>query len=62
VNGLAAGRRRRRIRACQEQITVLVEVHGSTLLRLRGTGPTGAARLMADVGGRDEEIPGLWPL
>ena len=40
----------RKIKACKKDITVLVEAQGSTLLQLHGIGPSGSARLLADVG------------
>ena len=40
----------RKIKACKKEITALVEAQGSTLLQLHGIGPSGAARLLADVG------------
>jgi hypothetical protein len=40
----------RKIKACEKEITVLVEARGSTLLQLHGIGPSRAARLLADVG------------
>jgi transposase len=40
----------RKIKACKKEIQVLLEAQGSTLLQLRGIGPSGAARLLADVG------------
>ena len=40
----------RKIKACKKEITTLVEAQGSTLLQLHGIGPSGAARLLADVG------------
>jgi transposase len=40
----------RKIRACKNEITALVEAQGSTLLQLHGIGPSSAARLLADVG------------
>ena len=40
----------RKIKACKKEITVLVEARGSTLLQLHGIGPSGSARLLADVG------------
>ena len=40
----------RKIKACKKEITVLAEAQGSTLLQLHGIGPSGAARLLADVG------------
>jgi transposase len=40
----------RKIKASKKEITVLVEARGSTLLQLHGIGPSGAARLLADVG------------
>src|SRR4029077_9898317 len=40
----------RKIKASKNEITVLVEAHGSTLLQLHGIAPSSAARLLADVG------------
>ena len=40
----------RKIKASKKEITTLVEAQGSTLLQLHGIGPSGAARLLADVG------------
>jgi transposase len=40
----------RKIKAVKKELTVLVIARGSTLLDLHGIGPSGAARLLADVG------------
>ncbi|WP_374969113.1 IS110 family transposase [Terrabacter sp. BE26] len=40
----------RKIKAAEKELTALVQDRGSTLLELTGIGPTGAARLLADVG------------
>jgi transposase len=40
----------RKIKASKKEITTLVQAQGSTLLQLRGIGPSSAARLLADVG------------
>ena len=40
----------RKIKAAEKELTALVIERGSTLLELTGIGPTGAARLLADVG------------
>jgi len=40
----------RKIKACKKEIQALVEAQDSTLLELHGIGPSGAARLLADVG------------
>jgi transposase len=40
----------RKIKTIKKEITALVEARGSTLLTLTGIGPSGAARLLADVG------------
>ena len=40
----------RKIKACKKQIKALVGAQDSTLLQLHGIGPSGAARLLADVG------------
>ena len=40
----------KRIKAIKKELTVLVTNRGSTLLELNGVGPSGAARLLADVG------------
>jgi transposase len=40
----------RKIKACKKEITTLVQAQGSTLLQLHGIGPSGASRLLADVG------------
>ncbi len=39
-----------KIKAAEKELTALVLERGSTLLELTGIGPTGAARLLADVG------------
>ena len=43
----ATGRKKK---ALKKELTVLVTARGSTLLELHGIGPSGAARLLADVG------------
>jgi transposase len=40
----------KKIKAIKKELTGLVEARGSTLLTLTGIGPSGAARLLADVG------------
>ena len=40
----------RKIKAAEKDLTALVQARGSTLMDLHGIGPTGAARLLADVG------------
>ena len=40
----------KRIKAVKKELAVLVEARGSTLMGLTGIGPSGAARLLADVG------------
>jgi transposase len=40
----------RKIKAVKKELTALVTARGSTLLELNGIGPSGAARLLADVG------------
>jgi transposase len=40
----------RKIKACKKEIMALVAAQDSTLLQLHGIGPSGAARLLADVG------------
>jgi transposase len=40
----------KKIKAIKKEITALVEARGSTLMELTGIGPSGAARLLADVG------------
>jgi transposase len=40
----------RKIKTAEKELAVLVRERGSTLLELTGIGPTGAARLLADVG------------
>jgi len=40
----------RKIKTAEKELTALVTERGSTLLELTGIGPTGAARLLADVG------------
>jgi transposase len=40
----------KKIKAIKKEITALVEDRGSTLMELTGIGPSGAARLLADVG------------
>ena len=40
----------KRIKAIKKELTALVTDRGSTLLELNGVGPSGAARLLADVG------------
>jgi transposase len=40
----------RKIKAIKKELTALVSERGSTLLELTGIGPSGAARLLADVG------------
>jgi transposase len=40
----------RKIKACKKEIKALVGAQDSTLLQLHGIGPSGAARLLADVG------------
>jgi transposase len=40
----------RKIKACEKEIETLVGAQDSTLLQLHGIGPSGAARLLADVG------------
>jgi len=40
----------KKIKAIKNEITALVEDRGSTLMELTGIGPSGAARLLADVG------------
>ncbi len=40
----------KRIKAAKKQLTELVEATGSTLLELNGIGPSGAARLLGDIG------------
>jgi transposase len=40
----------RKIKAAEKELTTLVTERGSTLMELTGIGPTGAARLLADVG------------
>lgn len=41
----------RKIKAAEKELTALVRERGSSLMELTGIGPTGAARLLADVGG-----------
>ena len=40
----------KKIKAADKDLTELVTAHGSTLMDLHGIGPSGAARLLADVG------------
>ncbi len=40
----------KKIQAAKQQLTELVEATGSTLLELNGIGPSGAARLLGDIG------------
>jgi transposase len=40
----------RKIKTAEKELKALVLAHGSTLMDLHGIGPTGAARLLADVG------------
>lgn len=40
----------KKIKAAEKDLTALVLERGSTLLELTGIGPSGAARLLADVG------------
>jgi transposase len=40
----------RKIKTLKKELTALVQARGSTLLELNGIGPSGAARLLADVG------------
>lgn len=40
----------RKSKAIEKELTTLVQARGSTLLHLHGIGPSGAARLLADVG------------
>ena len=40
----------KRIRAVKKELAALVQARGSTLMGLTGIGPSGAARLLADVG------------
>lgn len=40
----------KKIKAISKEITALVQAHGSTLMDMTGIGPSGAARLLADVG------------
>jgi transposase len=40
----------RKIKVAEKDLTELVEARGSTLMQLHGIGPTGAARLLSDVG------------
>ena len=40
----------RKIKACKKEVKTLVAAQDSTLLQLHGIGPSGAARLLADVG------------
>lgn len=40
----------RKIKTAEKDLTELVLSRGSTLMQLTGVGPTGAARLLADVG------------